>query len=208
MDSPKLAKAVLFDLDGTLVDSLGDLACSANAVLRRHGHPEHPVDAYRHFIGNGARKLVERAVQPSTREEVIDDLLAEYLEVYASNVGASTQAFEGIHELVATLAKNGVPMGVATNKPHDLTLPCLDHCFPGAPFGEAVCGARPDLPAKPAPHSLVEVAQKLLSLCFGGCVAVTNSKQQARNTLSNTRRKFSVSSSSLREEKSSTFPAH
>jgi len=159
--STTLAKAVLFDLDGTLVDSLGDLAASANAVLQRNGHPEHPVDAYRHFIGDGARKLVERAVPAGTTNKAIDDLLAEYLVEYAANVGGSTCPFDGIADLVSTLADRGVPMGVATNKPHELTLPCLDHCFPSAPFGDAVCGARAGLPSKPAPDALLEVAQKL-----------------------------------------------
>jgi phosphoglycolate phosphatase len=152
-------KAIVFDLDGTLVDSLDDITDAMNAVLHDAGLPEHDRDAYRWFIGEGARHLV-RAALPERERAHTDDFLARFRARYRERLSQKTRPYEGIPELLATLASRGVPMAVLSNKPHEATLRVVAHFFPEAMFRE-VLGARRGHAKKPDPSSAFELARVL-----------------------------------------------
>ncbi len=125
-------EAVIFDLDGTLLDTLEDLADAVNCVLRAQGFPVHPVDAYRHFVGDGARMLMWRALP---EEERADARVAAYLEAfreeYARNWHAKTRPYEGIPELLDALTERRVKMAVLTNKPQEFAEQCVQELLSG-----------------------------------------------------------------------------
>lgn len=154
-------KAVLFDLDGTLLDTLQDLADSGNAVLVDHGHPPHPVDSYRTFIGNGMANLV-RAIFPEghcpAEGEETDAFLEQYRAAYGRNWKNTTQPFPGIPEVLDELARREIPIGVLSNKSHDFTLKCVDEFL--SPWEwQAVLGFRDGIEKKPDPTGAHEAAE-------------------------------------------------
>ncbi len=158
MNSDK--RAVLFDLDGTLLDSLGDLAESMNAVLREDGLPAHPVDDYRYFIGEGVRLLVSRALPGERQDEAsIETYLQRYRKSYEARWHLS-KPFPGIRELLDALVKRGIPMAVVSNKPDLFTQQCVTQLFPSWPWA-AVLGQSKTFPRKPAPEGALHVANQL-----------------------------------------------
>jgi phosphoglycolate phosphatase len=110
--------AVLFDMDGTLVDSLSDIAGSLNHVLLEAGLPTHPLAAYRRLVGDGASELVRRAI-PSGRGDLHEALLARYKARYRSHLIVETRPFAGVEAVLEALEARGVPKAVVTNKPHE-----------------------------------------------------------------------------------------
>ncbi len=113
----------IFDLDGTLLDTLGDIAASMNAVLARHGLPQHSLDAYRYFVGDGMRELVRRALPETSRTDVIAaSLFGEMQAEYGRNWGRTSQPYTGISELLDRLTYQKIPKAVLSNKPHCFTL--------------------------------------------------------------------------------------
>ncbi|NOX99768.1 MAG: HAD family hydrolase [Verrucomicrobia bacterium] len=145
-----MKRAVLFDLDGTLLDTLDDLADSGNAVLAAHGFEPHKVEAYRTFIGDGMSKLVERIFPPGvvTDPGVLQQRLQEYKEAYQARWRNKSKVYEGIPELLAKLAERGVKTGVLTNKAHDFALKCVGEYFGEHPW-DVVLGQREGVPRKP-----------------------------------------------------------
>lgn len=152
--------AVIFDLDGTLIDSIRDLAASGNEVLSRRGLPVHATDAYRIFVGDGMSNLVRRIFppgqQPAEGPET-ETVLAEYLEAYGRNWTRTTAIFPGVAALLDELARREIPAGVLSNKAHDFTLRCVDQ-FLGNWRWDAVLGARDGMPKKPDPAGALEAA--------------------------------------------------
>lgn len=151
-------KAVIFDLDGTLLDTLADLAESLNAMLASVGYRQHSVEAVKGFIGDGMENLVRRA---APADAAIDDALvarclALYKEEYEKRWKAKTRAYEGIPALLAELALRGVPMGVLSNKADEFTKLCVAEYFPGVEFS-AVLGQRDGIPKKPDPSGALEI---------------------------------------------------
>ena len=123
MASPR---AVLFDLDGTLLDTLEDLCNAVNRVLRNHRFPLHPIDAYRYFVGDGVRVLFERALPEANRDgETLQRCIAEFREDYGLHWNVATRPYRGIPELLDALTSRGIPMAVLSNKPHDTTMKCI-----------------------------------------------------------------------------------
>ncbi len=158
-------RAVIFDLDGTLLDSLEDLADSVNAVLAARDMKTQPVDAYRYYVGDGVTNLVRRAIaaarggtppDPRTLEECIRATRAEYSTRWA----AKTRPYPGIPELLAGLRARGIHLGVLTNKPHDFA-PSVVERFLGRDTFDAVLGARADIPNKPDPTGAREILRLL-----------------------------------------------
>ena len=156
-------KAILFDLDGTLLDTLRDLADSGNEVLAARGFPSHPVDAYRTFIGNGMMNLVRDIFpdghRPDEGQET-DQVLAEYREAYGRNWKNTTRPYEGINELLDTLTEQQTPIGILSNKAHDFTEKCVD-AFLSNWNWDVVLGAREGIPKKPDPAGAIEAAERL-----------------------------------------------
>lgn len=152
-------KAVLFDLDGTLLDTLEDLADSVNRVLAARGFPAHPVDAYRYFVGNGAAMLVRRALPEMVQgdEAAMAACLAAFKEDYGQHWRVKTKPYPGVLELLEALTARGIKRAVLSNKPHENTRQCVDALLPQAGFG-AVLGQQASLPQKPDPAGALEVA--------------------------------------------------
>lgn len=153
--------AVIFDLDGTLLDSLEDIATTANLVLAERHFPVHPVDRYRMFVGDGVSMLFERALPPSDERGLwVPSCVARFQELYESNWNVRTRPYAGIVELIVGLRRRGVPLAVLSNKPHLFTVKCVNEFFDGDDF-EVVLGQREGVPRKPDPAGAVEIASRL-----------------------------------------------
>ena len=154
-------KCVLFDLDGTLVDSLIDLADSMNRVLSRQGLPAHPAEAYRYFVGDGITKLVQRALPAEAQQQdIIQDCVQKMRQEYALHWADTTRPYPGIAELLDTLASLGIQMAILSNKPDALTQEVVRTLLPQWDFA-AVAGAREPFPRKPDPTGALRIANLL-----------------------------------------------
>lgn len=152
-------RAVVFDLDGTLVDSLADLAASGNELLAAYGKPPHSVDAYRYFVGNGSRILIERLL-PREKEDVLDEALARYKEIYGRTLLRQTKPYPGILSLLTSLQERKIPMAVCTNKHPSAAETVIRTLFPPHTFA-AYVGERPGVARKPDPANLLYVLEPL-----------------------------------------------
>lgn len=154
-------RAVIFDLDGTLLDTLDDIADSANRVLERRGYPQHPPDAYRFFVGDGVRKLVERILPESQRTEaLVETCLVEMRDEYGRNWKSKTRPFEGVPELLGELVRRGMKRAVLSNKPDELTRACVSELLSRWTF-DAVAGQNDRLPHKPDPAGALHLARQM-----------------------------------------------
>lgn len=152
-------QVVVFDLDGTLLDSLTDIADAANDVLLRQGCAAHPVNAYRAFIGNGVKILFERALPPDQQDaSIVETCVHDFAEAYRKCEGQHTTVFAGIPELLTALADLPVKTAVLSNKPHALAVPCVEEFLPQWPF-DLVLGQRDHVPPKPDPSGALEILQ-------------------------------------------------
>ena len=155
-------EAAIFDLDGTLVNSLDDLADSANAVLRRHGFPVHDVEKYRYFVGNGSRRLIERILPEDRASDpaFMRDFMAEYKECYAAHLLDRTEPYEGIMEMLAELRRRSIPMAVCTNKHQSAAEAIMETLFPRDMFCEII-GDHDGLPRKPDPSKVLHIMKNM-----------------------------------------------
>jgi len=154
-------QAILFDLDGTLLDTLADIAGAANAGLKQLGFPAHPIESYRRFVGDGAGCLARRALPENHQDEKTVErcreiIAAEYAKCWADN----TRPYSGVAELLAELHKRGIPMAVLSNKPHDATRTVVEGYFPDHYF-QIVRGSLPSVPIKPNPAGALQIAEEL-----------------------------------------------
>ena len=152
-------RAALFDLDGTLLDSLHDIAVAMNHALATEGLPTHPLAAYRSFVGEGVRLLVSRAV-PADRAEAHAAVLEHYRAHYAEHLLDHTRPFPGIPALLADLEAAGVRLAVLSNKPDAATRRLVEALLPQVSFG-AVYGERTGVPRKPDPTAALAIAAEL-----------------------------------------------
>jgi phosphoglycolate phosphatase len=151
--------AVLFDLDGTLIDSLADVADSCNRILAAHGYPPHPYDAYRYFIGDGVENLLLRALPPEARAEPgLSQCMAAYNADYAQSWHIKTRPYPGILELLDAAKVKGLRLAVLSNKPHHFTLQCVQEILGGHRF-DTVLGASDQFPHKPNPAAALHIAR-------------------------------------------------
>ena len=154
-------RCVLFDLDGTLVDSLVDLADSMNRVLIRQGFAAHPTEAYRYFVGDGIIKLAQRALPAEAQQEdIIKDCARKMRQEYALHWADTTRPYPGIAELLDTLASRGIEIAILSNKPDALTQEVVRTLLPQWNFA-AVAGARETFPRKPDPAGALRIANLL-----------------------------------------------
>lgn len=149
--------AVIFDLDGTLLDTLDDLAETGNRVLEENGYPVHPPEAYKYFVGEGMRTLVERITPDSVTESEKEVCFQRFKSLYSRYWNHRTRPYEGVRELLAILDGKGFQLGILSNKPHDFTMMCVDYFFPEKPFAQ-VFGQRKEIPKKPDPAGALEIA--------------------------------------------------
>ncbi len=143
-------KSLIFDLDGTLVESLPGIAASLNRALDLHGLPGHSHAAVRGFIGDGARMLVTRALAPGEAALHLESVLKSFGDDYAISWQNGTVPYEGIPELLADLKSRGIPLAVLSNKPHLFTVQIVERLFPPATF-TTILGNREGMPHKPDP---------------------------------------------------------
>jgi phosphoglycolate phosphatase len=156
-----LTQLAIFDLDGTLIDSLGDLADAMNAVLKDRAHHVHPRNSYRHFVGDGIEMLVRRALPPEAVDQTdVPAVVQQMRREYSTRWTATTRPFPGIPELLAELASNEARTAILSNKPDGPTREIVGELFPDDPFA-IVRGARDGVPLKPDPTAALEVVSEL-----------------------------------------------
>jgi len=144
---------VIFDLDGTLLNTLEDLADAGNWVCRQNGWPEHRYEEYRYFVGRGIRSLVNALIPPQRcTEEAAETALDQFVRRYERHKEDKTRPYEGVAELVQTLNQAGISTAVLTNKPHAVAVEVMEHYFPGL-FSQ-VQGAKDGIALKPDPGAL------------------------------------------------------
>ena len=153
-------QAVIFDLDGTILNTLDDLADSANHVLAAKGFPVHPTERYKTFVGNGIPKLIERMLPSGTPEQVIADTLADFQAYYDLHKNDKTAPYPGISELLKALKARGVKLCVLSNKQHDLSVAIVRHHF-GADAFDLIQGQSDRFPTKPDPTSCLFIMEQL-----------------------------------------------
>ncbi len=154
-------RAILFDLDGTLLNTLDDIASAANRVLAARGFPAHPTEAYRQFIGEGVPRLFARALpeNAATPEQAASCAVA-FRDEYAQTWNRASHLYEGIPELLDALTAHGIPLAILSNKPDSFTHECTRHYLARWPF-QPVHGAREGIPPKPDPRAALAIADEL-----------------------------------------------
>jgi phosphoglycolate phosphatase len=150
----------VFDLDGTLVDSLRGIADSLNRTLSAHGLPSHPDPQVRSFVGDGLRNLILRALPPAADLSLVESVLAHYRKDYEGTWQHSCHPYPGIHNMLTELERAGHPLAVLSNKVHAFTLDMVRGAFPDIEF-QAILGQRDGIPHKPDPHGALEIAHRL-----------------------------------------------
>lgn len=166
-------KAVLFDLDGTLVNSLADLASCTDYALNKHGFPAHDTESYKYFVGDGIPKLIERALPQDKRTEDIKTLVYNtFIGRYRLHFSDKTVAYDGIPELLDRLSAAGLKTAVVSNKAQEMADAVVEKIFTHK--FDLVFGKREGIPAKPDPTAVTEAA-KLLGVPVSECVLVGDS---------------------------------
>jgi phosphoglycolate phosphatase len=176
-------RAILFDLDGTLLDTLTDIAHAANEALEREGFPTHPEADYLRFIGEGVHELFRRALPSEQSDDTLAGRCVEHFQdAYGRSWNVYTKPYAGIQELLDALAARGLALAVLSNKPDDFTRLYGETYLAPWPF-RAVVGQREGVPRKPDPASTLEIAEGLgvdpASCLFVGDTVVD--MQTARN---------------------------
>lgn len=149
----------VFDLDGTIANSIQDLACAVNHGLKILGYPEHDIETYKKFVGNGAKTLCFRAL-PDDKKSDADKLHGIFREYYKIHYLDNTKAYDGIKEAVELLAENGVTLAVATNKPQDVAREIVGKLLPSVSFYKILGGCE-ERPKKPDPAIIREILEGL-----------------------------------------------
>lgn len=153
------SQACIFDLDGTLLDTLQDLANSVNIALEDFGQPVRTVEEVRAFVGNGVRKLMQRAVPEGTDEDLGERIYERFLEVYDREKNHYTKPYDGILELIALLKARGIACAVLSNKNDDAVAALCEAHFPNC--FEFTQGMRPGVAPKPAPDALFALCTRM-----------------------------------------------
>ncbi len=148
---------IIFDLDGTLLDSVADLAYFGNEILKKYGFGTHATEVYKHLAGYGTKEFMRRASK-SSDDEMLDRMTDEFKALYEANLDRESKPYEGIYEVLGEIATLPIKRGVLSNKPHHLTVECVNKFFPNAPF-DVVFGHKDEFGRKPDPTSALEIAR-------------------------------------------------
>ena len=150
---------VIFDLDGTILNTLDDLADSLNHVLEANNFPTHTIDEVRMFVGNGIRKLIERALPQDADNATRENIYKQFSEYYGQHSQDKTRPYDGIPELFNELRNVGIKIAVNTNKDEDIAKVICEKYFPG--MIDVIAGGRTDTPIKPAPDGVNKILKTL-----------------------------------------------
>lgn len=152
-----MKELIIFDLDGTLINSIKDLGAATNHALKKNDYPQHPLEAYPMYVGNGIAKLIERALPENARNaETIALMRKDFTEYYDNHNTDFTLPYPGIPELLSELQNRGKMLAVASNKYDSATNKLVKHYFPNINF-TAICGQREGIPVKPDPSIVFEI---------------------------------------------------
>lgn len=155
-----MKKLVIFDLDGTLLNSIADLGTAANYALEQCGYPTHPISAYPRFVGSGVTKLLERVLPESSRTaERVEALRTYFKEYYGEHMADFTEPYPGIPDLLHQLNARGIAVAVASNKYQAAVEKLMKHFFPTVEWA-AVEGQKEGVPVKPDPSIVFEILSK------------------------------------------------
>lgn len=174
-------KLAIFDMDGTILDTLEDLKNSTNYVLKKYSFKERSLDEIRRFVGNGLRVLIEKAVPENSGEKVVDELLSDFKEHYEVHKQDFTKPYDGIRDLLAELKKNDIKLAVVSNKPDAAVKILCDQYFNG--LFDYSLGEKENIKRKPAPD-MAELAVKTLGFSKEECIFIGDSDidiQTAKN---------------------------
>ncbi|MDE6266672.1 MAG: HAD family hydrolase [Muribaculaceae bacterium] len=152
---------VIFDLDGTLLNTIADLGEAANYALEKSGFPTHSISTYPYFVGNGVRKLLERVLPEEARtEDIINRMRTLFVEYYDSHMTDNTYPYPGIPELLLQLRSHGIKLAVASNKYDSAVKKLISHFFPQIEWS-AMEGQKPYIPVKPDPSIVFDILSKV-----------------------------------------------
>ncbi|NOZ08833.1 MAG: HAD family hydrolase [FCB group bacterium] len=165
-------KAIIFDLDGTLLDTIEDIGAAMNAVLSDFGFPPHEIERYKMFVGDGAGELVSRALPEESRtDEIIRSGVNLFVSYYDEFWRNHTHLYPGISGLLETLCQRDIPLAILSNKPHAFALTMVEELLPDQEF-DIVRGLQEEIPKKPDPTGAILIAERLRILpehfCFVG----------------------------------------
>ena len=178
MEPLKLIRAVIFDLDGTLLNSIGDIAACANEVLASFGYPTVPVERYRAYVGDGLTNLCRKVLPPNhSDDEVVSVFLERYRSLYRAKWRNTTTVYAGVPELLTQLERRGILLAILSNKSDDFTKVCVAEMLPAWTFAEVV-GASDNSPIKPHPGGALRIAAQL-GLSSAECLFVGDSEIDA-----------------------------
>ena len=152
-------KLAIFDMDGTILNTIDDLADCVNVLCCKYGFPEHTVEEVKYMVGNGIPKLMRRALPADIDEDLFQKLLAEYIEYYGTHCAIKTAPYAGIVDCIKELRKAGVKVAVNTNKVQPAAEELCAQYFPDA--FDCISGSRPGIPPKPDPTGLYEILKEL-----------------------------------------------